>query len=207
MRVLLVHGLSRTPLSMLRLASYLRRAGAQPRFFGYVAAMEPFDRIVGRLQQQMEQLAEAEYAVVGHSMGGLLLRAAVARLGAGVRLPRHLVMVGTPNQSPRIARRVQRWFLYRMACGDAGKLLVSPTRMAGLPVPSVPLTVIAGTRGPTFRWGLFPGQANDGLVTVSETCLAAHEEHIEVPAWHTFIMNHRQVRQIIRDRCLLSPVS
>jgi len=202
MRVLLVHGLGRTPLSMWRLGRDLRRAGAQPRLFGYVPAIERFDRIVRRLQRQMEQLAKAEYAAVGHSLGGLLLRVAVAQLAPGMRPPKHLIMLGTPNQSPRLARRIQRRFVYRIISGDAGKVLASPIRMAGLPVPSVPMTVIAGTGRPTFSWGLFPGEANDGLVAVSETRIGSHEEHIEMKVWHTFMMNHPQVRQIIRDRCL-----
>jgi pimeloyl-ACP methyl ester carboxylesterase len=207
MRVLLVHGLGRTPLSMQRLGRDLRRAGVEPRLFGYVPAMERFDRIVERLQREMERLAEAEYAAVGHSLGGLLLRVAVARLAPGIRPPKHLVMLGTPNRSPRLARRVQRWLIYRIISGDAGQVLASPARMAGLPVPSVPLTVIAGTGGPTFHRGPFPGEANDGLVAVSETRMGGHEEYIELPIWHTFMMNHPRVRQIIHDRCLLTPVS
>jgi len=205
MRVLLVHGLGRTPLSMLRLARDLRRAGAEPRLFGYLPAAERFDRIVGRLRRHMELLGEAEYAAVGHSLGGLLLRAAVAQLGPGVRPPTHLVMLGTPNQSPRLARRVQRWIFYRVISGDAGQLLASPARTMELPVPSIPLTVIAGTSGPTFRWGPFRGDVNDGLVAVSEARLGAHEEFIELPVRHTFMMNNPRVRKIVRERCLGLP--
>jgi hypothetical protein len=111
-------------------------------------------------------------------------------------------MLGTPNQSPRLARRVHRWLVYRIISGDAGQLFASSARMMELPVPSVPLTVIAGTGGPTFRLGPFPGEANDGLVAVSETRMGGHEEYIELPIWHTFMMNHPRVRQIIHDRCL-----
>ncbi|MBP8305580.1 MAG: alpha/beta hydrolase [Phycisphaerae bacterium] len=207
MRVLLVHGLGRTPLSMLRLARYLQRAGAGASLFGYVPEVERFDRIVERLQRRMEELAEAGYAAVGHSLGGLLLRVATAGLGPGVRLPSHIVMLGTPNRSPRMARSVRRWLLYRMACGDAGQLLASPDRMAALPVPCVPVTVIAGTRGLPFMRGQFRGEANDGLVAASETRMDGREEYIEVPARHTFMMNHPQVRQVILTRCLQSPDS
>ena len=72
----------------------------------------------------------------------------------------------------------------------------------GLPVPSIPLTVIAGTGGPTLRWGPLAGEVNDGLVAVSETRMGEHEEHIELPVWHTFMMNDPRVREIIRKRCL-----
>jgi hypothetical protein len=202
MRILLVHGLGRTPLSMLRLASDLRRAGAEPWLFGYVPAVERFDRIVGRLQIRMQALAQTEYAAVGHSLGGLLLRAAVAGLAPGVRLPTHLVLLGTPNQAPCLALRVRGWPLFRIISGEAGRLLASPARMAALPVPAVPLTVIAGTAGPTSRWAPFGGQANDGMVAVNEARLGAHEEFIELPVWHAFMMNHPRVRQLVRERCL-----
>ena len=202
MQILLVHGLGRTALSMGRLARDLRRAGAEPQLFAYLPAMERFDCIVRRLRQRLEWLAEAEYAVVGHSLGGLLLRAAIAQLAPGVRPPRRLVMLGTPNQSPRLARRCRRWLLYRLISGDAGQTLASPARMAAIPIPSIPMTVVAGKTGPTFAWGPFPGEVNDGIVAVSEARLGAHEEFIELPVRHTFMMNNRRVRQVIRDRCM-----
>jgi hypothetical protein len=57
MQVLLVHGMGRTPLSMLRLGRKLRRAGHTVNLLGYVAALEPFARIVLRVQERFARTA------------------------------------------------------------------------------------------------------------------------------------------------------
>jgi hypothetical protein len=201
MRVLLVHGLGRTRLSMLRLALYLRRHGVEPHHFGYVPAFTRFDAITLRLQHHLEALAEADYVAVGHSLGGLLLRKAIALLNPGTRPPQRLIMLGTPNHSPRLGRRVAPWPVYRIISGDSGRLMASVDRTASLPVPSIPMTIVAGTAGPRWTWGPLAGLVNDGLVAVHETRLNAGEEFIELPVRRTFMMNNPRVREIILSRC------
>ena len=49
MRVLLVHGLGRTPVSLHGLARALKRANHSTRLFGYYAFAEHYDRIRLRL--------------------------------------------------------------------------------------------------------------------------------------------------------------
>jgi hypothetical protein len=57
MRALLVHGMGRTPLSMMTLARALRRADIVPTQFGYSAALETVDQIVARLRGRLEATA------------------------------------------------------------------------------------------------------------------------------------------------------
>src|SRR5664279_2312967 len=135
MRALLVHGMGRTPVSMMTLASALRRAGMDTSQFGYSAAFESVEHIIGRLRLRLEREVDGEYVVIGHSLGGLLLRATLAGLAPGVPRPRRVVMIGTPNQSPRLARRFLGAFWFRAINGDAGRMLASPERMAAIPMP------------------------------------------------------------------------
>ena len=201
MHALLVHGMGRTPLSMVILAARLRRAGMAPRLFGYLPALESFERIVGRLVRRLETLAvHGEYLVVGHSLGGLLLRAALARVDAGLPGPRHLFMLATPNQSPRLARRFHRNPIYRFYTGDAGQLLADPARVAAIPQPAVPYTIIAGTGGTRRRWNTFRDEPNDWIVGLSEVRLTDGEELVTVPIGHTFLMNVRTVATEIIER-------
>jgi len=201
MRVLLVHGLGRTPLSLLGLARDLRRAGHQPQMCAYVGALEPYRAIAARVRRRLLAAAATDepYAAVGHSLGGLILRTALADWPAGLPLPRCVVMLGTPNQPPRLARRFQRWRLYRWVNGESGQLLAQPEFFAHLPLPQVPFTVIAGTRGWLRMVSLFDGEPNDGVVAVAETRLGAHARVFELPASHTFMMNNRQVRALVRE--------
>jgi hypothetical protein len=160
LRLLLVHGMGRTPLSLARLARCLRRDGHRVERLGYVAALESFERIRRRVHRRLEHLARLgePYAVIGHSLGGLALRASLPGL---VPPPRHLVMLATPNRPPRLAIRLRRFWPYRLWCGESGQLLAQPAFFARLPVPSVPYTIIAGCAGPLGRGGPFGRDPND----------------------------------------------
>jgi pimeloyl-ACP methyl ester carboxylesterase len=201
MRVLLVHGLGRTPLSLMGLGRDLRRAGHQTELVAYSGTFESYCAIVARVRRRFETAAQRAdpYAVIGHSLGGLIVRAALDQWPGNWLLPQHLVMLGTPNRVPRLARRFHRWWPYRLVNGECGQLLAEPTFFARLPPPVVPTTVIAGTKSWPRALDLFGGAPNDGVVAVEETRLDAGAAHIEVPASHTFMMNNPEVRAAVRD--------
>lgn len=197
MDVLLVHGLGRTGGSMRRLGQTLRAAGHRPHFFGYYPWAEPYDRIVSRLAERLRSLHGAPYAAVGHSLGGVLLRQALAD-EPGPR-PAMLAMLGTPNHPPRMEKRAWRAGPFRWTMRDCGRRLADGSAIEALPPPDYPYVVIAGTRGIYGRWSPFGAEPNDGLVAVSEAELGGREHLVTVPAAHTFIMNHPAVQRIIRD--------
>ena len=199
MPVLLVHGMGRTPLSLHRLARHLRRSGYDAHVAGYVASVERFGRIVQRIRDRIAALGAdgQRYAVVGHSLGGLLLRAALAELSAGA-LPSHLIMMGTPHQPPRLAVRCQAWWPYRLINGECGQMLAQPTFFEQLPPLVVPYTIIAGSRGWVGRGSPFMSEPNDGLVAVGETRACRNDVPIVLPVRHTFMMNDSGVRAVIR---------
>lgn len=192
MRVLLVHGLGRTPLSLARLGAVLRGAGHQPQFFAYLAFAEPYERIRRRLVARLLELAreDAPVALVGHSLGGLLLRHALP--DAGQLAVHHLIMLGTPNQSPRRARLAVRWLPFRLFARSSGEVLASPDAYARIPAPAVPTTVIAGTAGLRLLGRPFGAEPHDGFVAVSETRLTGGRELL-LPVAHTFMMNDRRL--------------
>lgn len=202
-KILLVHGMGRTPLSMWRMARALRRAGTATELFGYVAAWQTVEQIVGRLRARLETMADADYVVIGHSLGGLLLRAAVAALPPGIRRPHRIIMLATPNHSPRLAQRFEHAWWYRALNGDAGALLAHESRMAEIPPLDVPCTIIAGTRGVNGRWSPFGNETNDGLLSVAETEMAGADEWISLPLRHPFIMNDAGVRELVKQRCMM----
>jgi pimeloyl-ACP methyl ester carboxylesterase len=201
MRVVLIHGLARTPLSLLGLARDLRRAGHETRLMGYSGAIESYHGIVERVRRRLREAAARPepYAVIGHSLGGLIVRAALADWPGELPLPRMIIMLGTPNHSSRLARRFHRWWPYRLVNGECGQLLAQPEFFASLPVPAVPTTIIAGTRGWPGARGLFGTEPNDGVVAVAETRLGSAAAPIEVRASHTFMMNNPRVRAVVRE--------
>jgi hypothetical protein len=196
-QALLVHGMGRTPLSMLRLGRKLRREGHTVDVFGYMTAVEPFAKIVLRVQERFARTAaRGPYVVVGHSLGGLLTRAALGSRPSSFTWPAHLIMLGTPNRPPRQARRYGKLLAYRWINGECGQLLTREDFFTQLPPLSIPYTIVAGTRCGPGR-SAFGDEPNDGLVAVSETLIAPSDTPITVPTRHTFIMNDRRVLAVI----------
>lgn len=195
MRVVLLHGMGRTPLSMWRLGRFLAEHGHRPELVGYSATFERFDRISSRVHRRLVRVAGhgAPYALVGHSLGGLIARAALAGVPTP---PTAVVLLGTPGRPPRLATRLARRWPYRLVNGECGQLLAQPEFFAALPPHSAPTTSIAGTAGPRGRWSPFGEQPNDWVVSLDEAA-SDLAESIEVAATHTFMMNHRRVRELI----------
>lgn len=196
MNILLIHGLSRTPLSLLGLEWYLQQVGWKTEQFGYFAVMESFDRIVERLRVRLQILAnQGAYGIVAHSLGGLLTRAA---LGAGsIPLPQHVVMLGTPNQVPRLAPHAWRLLPFRWWTGQCGFNLTSRDFFASLPKIESTYTIVAGTGGPRGFLSPFGDELNDGIVALSETKISPQDSIVQLPVMHTLMMNNSQVQTTI----------
>ncbi len=197
MDILLVHGLGRTPLSMFGLAPALRRAGHHTLFFGYSPTLESVSRIVDRLTRRLRALARRRRPVglVGHSLGGLLLRMALPRVPE--LLVHRLVMLGTPNRPPRLARRASLWPPFRWLTRDCGRFLACTEYAPELPPPADPYTLIAGTAGPRGRWSPFGDEPNDGIVAVPEVPIRETDLLLLFPMWHTFMMNDANIQAAI----------
>jgi hypothetical protein len=199
MNVLLVHGLWRTPLSFLALGRRLREWGYSTEQFAYAAVAQPYEVIVSRLAERLDRLARlGAYGVIGHSLGGVLLRSALPQATGAA--PRHLIMLGTPNRSPKLARLLGGYWMYRRLMGQCGVNLASKVFYAELPQPTVPYTIIAGTAGPRGRWSPFGDEPNDGIVAVTETRIRDDDDAlVTLPVTHTFMMNNAAVHRVIRQ--------
>ncbi|VTU18684.1 Alpha/beta hydrolase family protein [Variovorax sp. SRS16] len=190
MHAILVHGLGRTSASMLLLAGRLRSAGMTTHLFGYSAAFERWRPCVERLRRFIAARTQGErFIVVGHSLGGVLLRAALPGLACAPELG---VFLAPPSTASRFAVKLSKWWLFRLLTGEMGQLLARRDFMEGLPVPDIPLRIYAGTKGPRGRWTLFGNELNDGIVSVKEVQLGSMPLQL-LPTFHTVIMNSRQV--------------
>lgn len=198
MQVMFVHGMGRSPISGRLLMWQLKKAGYLPSSFAYSAALENFDHIRDRLIKRLRLLAEKDdYVVIGHSLGGVLLRSAINALPSDIRQPRHLFLLGSPLVSSRVARTMKDQVLFRVLTGDCGQLLASEQRMSEIDLTSCPITVIVGTKGLAWPPTLFAGEINDGVVALSEVSTTAISDQISVPVIHTYLPSSFQVIDII----------
>jgi pimeloyl-ACP methyl ester carboxylesterase len=196
MQILLIHGLARTSLSLLSLEGRLRQAGHSTTQFGYFAFAETFEQITQRLSQQLCQLGErGPYAVVAHSLGGILTRAA---LGNGpISHPHHVVMLGPPNQPPRLAPLAWKVPPFQWFTGQCGQNLACSRFYQDLPYLPSDYTIIAGTSGPRGPLSPFGEEINDGIVALSETKMRNTDSVVQLPVWHTFMMHNPTLQQVV----------
>ena len=196
MKILLIHGLSRTPLSLLSLEWHLQQRGQATEQFSYLAVAETFDRIVERLRVRLQALAsQGSYGIIAHSLGGLLTRAALGL--EPIKLPQHIVMLGTPNQLPRLAPHAWRVPLFRWWTGQCGLNLADPDFFASLPKIESNYTIVAGTGGLRGFWSPFGDELNDGIVALNETRLSDRDQIVKLPVIHTFMMNDSRVQKAV----------
>lgn len=189
-QVLFVHGLGRSPLCGAALLRQLRHAGYRPSNFGYLAALESVERIVTRLVRSLQVMARrGDYLLIGHSLGGVLLRLALQRLPAGTRLPCQLILIASPVKSSRLARWGQKNRMVQLFSSECGALLASQRHMELLGPPPVPTLCIVGTRGMERTRGAFFGQPNDGILALSEVVAPWADEvwriddnHLDLPS-------------------------
>lgn len=190
MHAILVHGMGRSPASMLLLARRLRSIGMTTHLFGYSVAFERWRPCVERLSRFIAARTGGErFIVVGHSLGSILIRAVLPTLA---RAPELGVFLAPPSTGSRFATRLSKWWLFRTLTGEMGQLLARADFMEALPVPDIPLRIYAGTKGPRGRWTLFGDEPNDGIVSVKEVQLGSVPVQL-LPTLHTVIMNSRQV--------------
>lgn len=214
MRVFLIHGLGRTPISMSLLARRLEAAGHETKLFGYWVTQHELDEIAARFASTIAStLADdavagtvasategtasgpVPYAVIGHSLGNIVTRQATPMLPAGFS---RFIMLAPPNRPPAVARTLKDNPLFRLSSRGAGQKLARSDFYDDLPIPDVPSVVIAGNAGPI--WSRFSPwkEANDIIVRVDETRLEG-VPLIEIPAVHTFLMNRRDVTRACLD--------
>jgi hypothetical protein len=194
MRAILIHGMGRTPASMLILAIRLRAAGIKPRFFGYLPAVERWTNCVKRLEKFIHQHnPDNDYIIIGHSLGTVLTRGVLPSLN---HKPRACFFLAPPTKACFAARKLAPLRLYKLLTGEMGQLLANPDFMDSLHLPDIPTKIYAGNAGLRGRYSPFGEQPNDSILTVEETLLP-NTTSATVKSVHTFIMNNKMVAEDI----------
>ncbi|MBE1507849.1 esterase/lipase family protein [Rhizobium viscosum] len=207
--IVLLHGIRRTSASMRKFENHLQAQGYITRNLDYPSTRYPIERLAEIVAEEVEEAAdnnrEGRLHLIGHSMGGLVIRAMLKNYRPS-NLGR-VVMVGTPNNGSQVADFLKKVPLYKAAFGPAGQQLVTDqSTFAHIFGPvDFELGIIAGTRTIDPVSSLIIGHqiTNDGKVTVESTRLAGATDHIAIAANHTFIPSNKvmwtQALSFIRD--------
>jgi pimeloyl-ACP methyl ester carboxylesterase len=200
--VILLHGISRTSRSFRKMQATIEASGFATLNLGYASRRKALERLTEDIHPAIERFAatfEGSIHFVGHSMGGLLARAYLARYRPK-RLGR-VVMLGAPNGGSEIADRLKSFLPYRAWFGPAAQQLGTQRDAALnaiLPPIDYPVGIIAGNRSIYPISSAFLPKPNDGRVSVENTKLDGMADHIVVAASHPWLMrNSLAIQQTI----------
>jgi pimeloyl-ACP methyl ester carboxylesterase len=193
--VVLVPGLWLPAASLTYLARGLARCGFETRCFSYPSVRGGLRANAERLNAFLARVDAPVVHLVGHSLGGVVIRALFQYFPA--QRPGRIVMLASPLQGSRAAARVLRTRRGARLVGESVAELQggSPARW---PLPAREIGVVRGTlpvglgrlvcrlRGP-----------NDGLLELTETALPGATDSVDLPVAHTaMLVSRRAVTQV-----------
>lgn len=196
--VILIHGLGRTPLSMLRLQWSLNRAGYRVVNLRYPSRRYTVkvlaDEYLGKAVASQSQAGRVHF--VTHSLGGIILRDYLA--GHAMTNLGRVVMLAPPNHGSELADRLKESAAGRWILGPAGCQLGTDGLPEQLGPAHFPLGIIAADSAFYDRFrGVFPS-SNDGKVSVQSARLDGMTDFLVVSGGHTWIMWRGSVmRQVL----------
>jgi pimeloyl-ACP methyl ester carboxylesterase len=190
--VFLLHGLGRSRFAMRVLASRLEDAGFFVYNIGYPSINKTPEEILENISQQIDaSLPETNQTVhfVGHSLGGLLIRAYLEK--TNIKNLGSVVLMGTPNKGTTLVDNYRdSWWMQML--GPAALALSTDENSFPNSIgrPYYPVGIIAGIYGDNDNEDILPGD-DDGLVPLESTKIDGMTDFIAIETSH-YMMRYNQ---------------
>lgn len=196
--LVLLHGLGRTARSLWVLERDARHRGYDPLPIGYPSLRARIPELAEYVAERLDrELGGAQFDAVTHSMGGVVLRAAVAAKLVPAKQVHRAVMLGPPSQGSEIAELLRNRWWFRALAGPAATQLGTAlgSEPLRLPPASFPLGVIAGSLAlnPLARWVF--AAPSDGKVAIARTHVPGMTDFVVVRCSHTWLVRCPSARR------------
>lgn len=189
--VILLHGITRSNLDMLRIEKKIQNDGFDTLNIKYPSTKKDLDAITDLVYAKIaadQRYGEAPNVhFVAHSMGGLVARHLIYKYRPG-NLGK-VVMLGTPNKGSEMANFMTDNRLlskvFNLIFGPAGNQLRTDQDQIDGGLINYPLGVIASDVSLNPLGEHVFGQPNDTLVSVEGTKIDGMADHITMTSWST----------------------
>jgi triacylglycerol lipase len=192
--VVLLHGLARSANSLLLMEWRLKRSGYTVVNVDYPSKKAIIEDLADFAIPEALSRCDPNETVhfVTHSMGGILLRYYIERIGEPPARLGNTVMLGPPNHGTPVIDQLAGVPGFEMFNGIAGMQLgTGPDSLpAKLGPVNFPVGVIAGVQSISPLLSSFIDGPNDGKVSVESTKVEGMKDHIVLSVTHTFMMNN-----------------
>ena len=197
--VVMLHGLWRSRTAMWLMSHRLEDAGFRVERIGYDSTHETPEQILDSVAAQIDACCKTlphTVHFVGHSLGGLIIRAYLA--DNAMRRQGRVVLIGTPNQGTPLVDAFQDTWWLALAGPTAEALGTDPDSFPkSLPPPEYAVGVIAGLSENGLAQHILAGHS-DGMVPVESTKLVGMADFILVKSGHSSMRYSEEVaRQTI----------
>ncbi|EGR1583336.1 triacylglycerol lipase [Vibrio parahaemolyticus] len=194
MKIIILHGLYMHGLVMQPLSQKLRKLGYETQVLSYNTVAIDESSLFDYIDHSLNPLTAN--VLVGHSLGGLMIKRYLANRKPTTSLISHVVAIGSPLKGASIVGRIQDLGLGAILGNSPHHGLNKHDDAWAFPqkLGSIAGTVPIGARPLLIR---NDNTMSDGTVTVEETRLDGMQDHIEVKQTHTSLIYNTFVPQQI----------
>ena len=193
--VILLHGLARSEASMKKIEEYLLAEGYKVVNEGYKSTGATVEAISNKIIPEALSKCDEGLPVhfVTHSMGGILVRYYLSK--NDIKHLGRVVMLGPPNKGSQVVDKLGNIPGFKLINGPAGVQLGTKENDIANSLGQVDfdLGIIAGTKSFNLILSNFLPNPDDGKVSVENTKIEGMNDHITLPATHTFMMKNKVV--------------
>jgi pimeloyl-ACP methyl ester carboxylesterase len=197
--VILLHGLGRGKSIMTPLKERLEKEGFATAVADYKSIGKTPEEIIADVSQQITSFRADSFKTihfVGHSLGGLLIRAYLD----SIKVPNlgRVVLIGSPSKGTPIVDYFRDSWILKLA-GPAASALGTDDKSfpRTLNAPYYPVGIIAGISSTFNNDGFIPGD-DDGIVPVESTKIEGMTDFISVNVSHSSMPKNEAVgKQVI----------
>ena len=201
--VVLAHGLGRSDWAMWQFAQRLESANYKVCRLDYATVGRSVDAVLADTNNQINACVKhaPKAHFVGHSLGGLVIRAYLQNNLLKNPQQRQdynlgeVVLIGTPNKGSELADHLSDSWLMSLG-GEISQALVTGSSSLGNNIEelNINLGIIAGTKSSSLTSKHFKG-ANDGLVSVESTKLKSMSDFITLEVGHSQMRYSQEVAE------------